>query len=257
MGRRMTTENESRETHDKKDEEELRNARRKAISNLVPATVRTLSQTQKIVSPMAVAERAVSEYDELISRRLNSYQEFLKQKFPQLHSPEVTLEGESGFSIVLEREQVLSGVIEEYVKRYSLDERWFDFPFSILPRTETKDSDIVENFDAQLSLPRGSVNMKLIRQKPEPSFLPSLQERTLRAKSSETWLIVTSGLEKREELDFQVDPLFANERKFLPGRILVLGLNTVIAERIHDNNFVVSTSEIQDGKIKITFSETL
>ena len=253
MEYRKTAENKSKETHDQKDEGESDNARRKAISNLVPFVIGTLSQTQQMISPVGVAERALSEYDELISRRLNSYQEFLNQKFPELHNPVVTLEGESGFSILLEREQVLFGVIKEYVRRYSLNERWFDFPFSILPRTE--DSDTIESFDAQLSLPRGSVNVRLIKQKPELSLLPSLQERALRSKPSEIWLIVTSGLERKEELDFQIDALFANAKKFLPGRILVLGLTTVVSERIHDNKFVVRTSETQDGKIKITISE--
>ncbi|MDG6907849.1 MAG: hypothetical protein JRN20_18920 [Nitrososphaerota archaeon] len=247
----MTEETVPTNTGDQKDDV-ISLARRKAISGLFPFAVNAFAQARQLVSPTNMAERAVQQAEGLINARMNSYQSLLKQSLPRLSDQSITLEGESAFSFVLTREQALEGLIEDYVKQFCAEERWFDFPFAVMPRRESPD---LGTFDAYLSLPRGRVNVKMLAAKPEILLLPQLQDNTLKNGSSEIWIFVTSGLSEAREQELLLDPSFQGYRHFLPGRILVFGLNNVVSRWLRNQNYSVKTSALDDGKIKISVSE--
>lgn len=244
------------------DEESIDAARRKALSHVVPMALGAFIKAQETLTPISLASRAVDHFDDIAQQQLVQVQRFLRKKLPEMDYTDLGSDGGGLFSFTTTRDSVLSGAVSQYLRMKHAEESAFAFPFRVLPAGhEALDS---KSYDCELALSQGSVFGKLTGKKPTLNSICSLQSEAIRANHpSEIWVFVTSGLEKSDETDLLIDPIFATDKRFLPGRLMVIGLGTVFAEVIGEEKYSVqnieskttSAQSLPNQQFKITLSD--
>ena len=234
--------------HHEDGEQETSEARRKALSQVVPLAVGAFMKAQETLSPFSIS-KAADQLDAISQQQLAPITNFLKRKFPRLQYLNLSSEEPGRFSLVASRESVLSNIVAQYLRLKHNAESPFICPFNVLPVSEGALD--AESYDCELLLQPGTVFGRLIHEKPQASVVVSLQSKAISANPlNEVWLFVTSGLKKSEEANFLIDPVFATERKFHPGRIMVIGLNTVFAEVIGNSEYTFQDVDMETQTVE-------
>ena len=232
--------------------------RRKLISNAVPALVGSILQARNVLPNSQVeTTEGTKKTTDLPSEDQNALRrKFIEEKLPGLLHCKVVSKGPRRFELLLDRSDIVTAIIEPFLRRRFLEESRFMSYFGLLGVNETAESG--ESFDAILKLRKGSVYVKLIQRAPRPEELRSLQQSASRLDpSSEVWIFVTSGMDRKQEERYIMDNSYASERNFVIGRMMVLGLNGLLAQEIDcDERFTIENIRAEDseGNVGVVFA---
>lgn len=239
----MDIEHGANENHEYgNQDQEISEARRRALSHAIPFAVGVLSKAQEALSPLSMASKAVGKFDAMTQQDLVPLNNFLKSKLSELQYLDLRSEGQGRYILTITRESFISTIVSQYLRMNLREDSAFVSPFHLFPPSHG--SLEAESYDCELALAPGSVFGRLIKESPKPGAMISIQSMaTSGNRLSEIWFFVTSGLKKGEEDDLLLDPTYVTERKFLPGRVMVVGLNAVFEEVFGKEQYIVLSVE--------------